>query len=249
MAERRRFIIGPAERGELVSLDDREASHAVRVLRLEPGRRVEGIDGLGYLYALELCSTARGDVTARVLRKRRLESEGRPEVSVAVGLLKGARMDWVVEKSAELGARRLIPFSSERTVATPGKEGARVGRWKRIACEAMKQSLGALLMEVGCPGTFDNVIEAARSVDLALVGEEGAPPLRLSPSERASARTCLLVFGPEGSFSPREAAALKGAGGRAFSLGPARLRTETAVAAGLAAFRQEWGREIPGKGH
>jgi 16S rRNA (uracil1498-N3)-methyltransferase len=245
LAERRRFIIEPAEPGKVVRLEPAEAAHVSRVLRLGAGDTIEAADGRGWLYTLELCRGAGGPSQAKVLDKRRCRPRPGMDVVVAVGLIKGARMDWAVEKAAELGVRYLVPFSGERTVAPARVEGAKVRRWRRIASAALKQSLGARLMRVGEPCGFARVLRLARALPLVLVGDENGPPLRLAAEEHAKGGPCLLVFGPEGDLSPGELAALEGAGARRFSLGPLRLRTETAVIAGLSALRQELG-GLPG---
>jgi 16S rRNA (uracil1498-N3)-methyltransferase len=239
LSERRRFIIEPAESGSTVRLGSAEAAHVRRVLRLGAGDTIEGVDGRGWLYTLELCAGEGAAPLAKVLDKRRCRDGPGMDVVVAVGLIKGARMDWAVEKAAELGARSFVPFAAERTVAPARVESAKVGRWRRIAAAALKQSLGARLMRVGEPCGFDRVLRLARALPLVLVGAENGPPLGLEPEERSAGGPCLLVFGPEGDLTPAELGALENTGARVFSLGPLRLRTETAVIAGLSAFRQE----------
>lgn len=241
MSERRRFIIEPAEPGEHVRLGVAETAHVTRVLRLSAGDSIEGADGRGWLYTLELSGEPKATCLAKVIEKRRPKDGFGLNVVVAVGLIKGARMDWAVEKAAELGTRFLVPFVCERTVVTARSQEAKVLRWRRIAAAALKQSLGAYLMRVSAPRTFDRVVRLASTMPLAFVGDEDGPPLSLGPRQRSGGRTCLLIFGPEGSLSPAELAALEGAGARRFSLGPARLRTETAVVAGISALRQEYG--------
>jgi 16S rRNA (uracil1498-N3)-methyltransferase len=216
-------------------LDADETAHIRRVLRLKGGERIEGADGRGWIYTLALRRGRGAKAQAEVLDKRRPRRSRPLDVIVATGLIKGPRMDWAVEKAAELGARAFVPFRCERATA---RAGGKVQRWRRIARAALKQSLASHRMCVTGPRDFDYVLKLTRAVAVAIVGDSKGPPLVLRGKDLARRRSCLLVFGPEGGLSEAEAKALADAGARVFSLGPARLRTETAVVAGLAALWQ-----------
>lgn len=238
MAERRRFVIEPASSGQVISLGAEESAHILRVLRLRGGECVEGVDGRGWVYDLKLCRPSGKKARVEVVGKDRAPRSRPLNAIVAAGLIKGSRMDWAVEKAAELGARAFIPFVSERTVATPESKGMKVQRWRRIAKVAMKQSFSPFLMRVCAPRGFEYVAKLTRTVPLTFVGGAGAPPLRLSGAEKTSGSACLLVIGPEGGLSADECSLLRGEGVKFFTLGPDRLRSETAVVTGLAALWQ-----------
>jgi 16S rRNA (uracil1498-N3)-methyltransferase len=235
VTERRRFVIEPAECGETVSFDKDESAHIRRSLRLGAGGRVEGTDGRGWIYELKLLDGPGRDPQATVLKKERFHRTRPLDVIVAVGMIKGARMDWAVEKAAELGARSFVPLRCERTEVSGH---GRVPRWRRVARAALKQSLAAHRMHVCEPRDLEYALKLCRAVGMALVGEPEAPPLRFGPAELTGRRSCLVAIGPEGSFTPAEIHGLRAAGAVPFTLGPARLRTETAVAASLAALWQ-----------
>lgn len=239
MSERRRFVIEAADCEDVISLEPGEALHLIRVLRLGAGDLVEAADGRGWLYTLELQPVVKGEAHARVIGKRRAVEQSRAKIIVAAGLIKGPRMDWAVEKAAEMGARAFVPFISDRTVALGGSKGEKTHRWRRLARAALKQSLGAFEMCVSSPRSFERVVRLAGTAGVALIGDEGAPRMDLSASGRAGKRSILLVIGPEGSLSPKELNALEGAGAKRFSIGGLRLRSETAVVAGVAAILQE----------
>lgn len=236
MVERRRFLIEPAQAGETVLLGASESRHALRVLRLKAGETIEAVDGCGREYVLELTGAAAGRAVAKVLKKRSAARGWGLEVIVAVGVVKGARMDWAVEKAAEMGARAFVPFTSERSAVVPDTTGSKLKRWRRVAGAALKQCLGPFLMHVSAPRDFDYLITLVSRVHLALLADARAPALTSLPEPRRKRSSCLLVVGPEGGFSDREERLLREAGALGFSLGPMRLRSETAVAAGLAAL-------------
>jgi 16S rRNA (uracil1498-N3)-methyltransferase len=236
VAERRRFLIEPAEVGDTVRLGPSEGRHALRALRLRVGQKMEAVDGLGWEYLLELCGTAGAAASARVLEKRRAPAGWGLEVIVAAGVVKGARMDWAVEKAAELGARAFIPVRSERALAVPDPLGAKLERWRRIAGAALKQSLGPHLMRVSAPRDFEYLASLASRVHLALLADQDGPPLASLPSLPQRRPSCLLIVGPEGGFSEWELRSLVDAGAIKFSLGSGRLRSETVVAGALTAL-------------
>jgi 16S rRNA (uracil1498-N3)-methyltransferase len=236
VVERRRFLIEPAKTGETLSLGASESRHALRVLRLHAGQTIEAVDGSGWEYVLELKEGAGRSAAVKVLSKRRAARGWTMDVIVAVGVVKGARMDWAVEKAAELGARAFIPFTSERSAVVPDPVRSKLMRWRRVAAAALKQSLSPFLMRVPALRDFDYVAAMASRVRPALLAKEGAPRLAALPDSRRRKSPCLLVIGPEGGFSDDEEGVLRRGGALGFSLGPARLRTETAVVAGLAAL-------------
>jgi 16S rRNA (uracil1498-N3)-methyltransferase len=226
----------PAAAGDTVVLDASESRHVLLVLRLRPGQRIEGVDGAGWEYGLELTEPVAGKARARVLEKREASPRWLLDVTVAMGIVKGARMDWAVEKAAELGARRFIPFAAERTVTAPDPAGSRTARWKRMSAAALKQSLGPYLMQVSSPLDFDALVEIASHSGLAFLADQEAPRMDFLPESVEEGTSCLLVVGPEGGLSDRERRLMLDAGATAFSLGPGRLRSETAVVAALAAL-------------
>jgi len=186
-------------------LSPEESRHALRALRLETGDRVTVFDSRES-WSGEIESTA-GAVTVRLLEK--LEAPKLPRVVVAAAAPKGARLDWMIEKLAELGGAEYIPVRFERGVTEPG-EGKKK-RLEKIAVAAAKQS-GAPILK----------ISAERGVDQlpsdALLASPGSP-------EAAPSGGGCVVIGPEGGLTAAEEARFS----RRFSLGPTILRTETAA--------------------
>jgi 16S rRNA (uracil1498-N3)-methyltransferase len=152
-------------------------------------------------------------------------------IILAAAIIKGPRMDFMVEKAAELGAASLWPLECARAVVrNPGLE--RVARWRRLALAAAKQSLAGSEMEIRPPLT---VAEAAREVPketLAVFCTEGAEPLS-AIVRRIRPRAMVIACGPEGDFDAAEFAVMQAAGFVAAGLGPNRLRSETAAIAAL----------------
>jgi 16S rRNA (uracil1498-N3)-methyltransferase len=186
-------------------LSPEESRHALRALRLSAGDRVTVFDPRES-WSGEIESTA-GQVTVRLLDK--LGTPELPRVIVAAAVPKGARLDWMIEKLAELGVWEFVPVRFARSVTEPG-EGKRK-RLEKIAVAAAKQS-GAPVMRIS---PQKGVEELPADATLASPGSE----LPLAPGGG-----CVIV-GPEGGLTPAEESRFPRRG----SLGPTILRIETAA--------------------
>ena len=186
-------------------LSPEESRHALRALRLSAGDRVTVFD-LQEAWTGEIESTA-GSVTVRLLEKLRAPELAR--VIVAAAAPKGARLDWMIEKLAELGVSEFVPVRFARSVTEPG-EGKRK-RLEKIAVAAAKQS-GAPVMKISPEQRVDQL---------------PADALLASPGSRdpAPAGGGWVVVGPEGGLTAAEESRFS----RRLSLGPTILRTETAA--------------------
>lgn len=216
--------------------DGDEQKHLTRALRKKPGDSVHFVDGEGWIYEGVLIRV-KPEVEIEILDRRKdLETEP-AEVTLAPALLKGTRLDAVVEKATELGVAGIIPMRSSRTVAGGGEPGGqRLERWRRIALSAMKQSLRARLPRIVPVMGLREIVGTASSYDLALIAseEERERTLALPSDFDAEAGRVLLMIGPEGGFAREEIALAREAGMQTVSLGRSRLRADTASIAGLA---------------
>ena len=216
--------------------DGDERNHLARALRKKPGDSVHFVDGEGWIYEGVLIRM-KPEVEIEILDRRRDGEGGSAEVTLVPSLLKGSRLDTVVEKATELGVAGIIPMRSSRTVAGGGEPGGqRLERWRRIALSAMKQSLRARLPRIVPVMSLQEVVGTASSYDLALIASEeerGRGPA-LASGLVAEARRVLLMIGPEGGFAREEIDMAREAGMQSVSLGRSRLRADTASIAGLA---------------
>ena len=226
-----RFIAAPrTDQSGLAAVSGADLRHMRAVMRLRPGAAVVLIDGSGAERAGELVRYEKDRAVVRVDEARAPARQHR--LILAAAIVKGPRMDWLVEKAAELGATELWPVLSARSVAR-GSGRQRVERWRRVAAAAAKQSLATRPMTVREPVNFGRLIESAPRDTLAVVCSMGAPPL--GPLIRLKMpRAVLLACGPEGGFDAQEIARANAAGFVAAGLGPKRLRSETAALAALA---------------
>lgn len=215
-----------------------DARKILVVLRGTPGDSLEIVDSGGRIFAASL--VVDGPVASASLRAE-LAAPARAvlEISLAQGIPKGQKMDYVVEKATELGIARILPFSAERTVGD-GERAGKIERWRRLAKSAAQQCGRADVPDVAAPLDFAALLAAFPAYELVLVPWELAAPIPLRerlPALLGAARRVLVVIGPEGGFSGDETRAAEAAGARLVSLGSRILRTETAGLVATAALR------------
>jgi 16S rRNA (uracil1498-N3)-methyltransferase len=234
MAGRRLYV--PAERlaGTRLTITGPDHRHLGRVLRARPGDPVTLFDGAG------------GEVEARVVRVGRAETElelGARRAAVApiapitllTAIPRGALMDFLVQKTVELGVFRIVPVITERSVARPDAGAGRRTRWDKIAREAARQCGRADVPEVVAPIPIADALAAADlpARRLALFEGEHSRSLRAVLLGMPPVPTALLV-GPEGGFAPTEIEMARSAGFVSVGLGNLILRVETAAIVAVA---------------
>jgi 16S rRNA (uracil1498-N3)-methyltransferase len=222
----RRFSIAHApDANGLARVEGAELHHMRTVLRLPVDARVSLFDPAGVEHRGVIDHYDRDRAVIRI--ESSSISPARPRIILAAAIIKGPRMDFIVEKAAELGASELWPLvCAHGLVRSPGLE--RIARWRRLALAAAKQSQSSSAMHVREPIGLDDLIRSVPRETLAIICEQGADPLG-RVIRRAHPRAILIAIGPEGDFDDDERATAASAGFVAAGLGPNRLRSETAA--------------------
>lgn len=230
----RRFFFDPKDRnGDDVRLSEEESHHIVKVLRLKAGTNVELFDGSGSLYLGSLAMAGRR-VEARILDRVAKDASGTAAIWVYQPILKGEKMDMVVQKCTELGVTGMFPFHSTRCQGKLEDRQAdkKHQRWQRIALAACKQCLRLQMMQLGKPRLyselFGDVVHSDGDLRLLFWEEEKEVHLQDIPALR-EAQSINLMLGPEGGFSAQEVAEARKYGWQTVSLGDRILRAETAT--------------------
>jgi 16S rRNA (uracil1498-N3)-methyltransferase len=230
-----RFFVGIGLRvGATVELPDAVAHHAQHALRLRDGAAITLFDGRGGEYAARLVAGRRA--AAEVLAFDPVERESPLAVTLIQALVPNEKLDWVVEKSTELGVARIVPAPTARSVARI--DGERLTRkrthWREVAIAACCQCGRNRVPEIGDASTFAAALELARDCEARLLLAPGAGEALV---RHARARSIALAIGPEGGFTEQEIALAQRAGFVLAAFGPRVLRTETAGPAALAALQ------------
>jgi len=218
-------------------LREAELHHARDVLRLEPGERVVVFNGRGHEIMAEITKVTRKEIQMRKLHETRVPPL-RCEIMLAQAIPKGKNMDLIVQKAVELGAAKIAPIISDRTIVhLQDKEAVqKQAKWQQVAVEAAKQCGQNWLPTVQIPRKLSDFFDGIAPLQIRLIGSLQSDAVHLKTvlaeyeSEHESRPTSVLMcIGPEGDFTPAELNLARSHGCRPITLGPIILRVETAA--------------------
>lgn len=232
----RRFFINPADiTGETAQLTGPEAHHLRAVLRLSPGDPITFFDGTGTRYQARIERILKDRVTATIVGQ---SQDLPPKVRLHLGqaLLRGQKMDLILQKATELGVDVIWPFYSEHGIHKQPRD-TQMERWQRIVFEACKQCDRATPPEIHDPREIIDLLIQPPPCDTRLIFWEHESRQTLDKvlaGPNKECRSALFLLGPEGGFSEAEVVCAQKQGFTPVSLGPRILRAETATLAATA---------------
>lgn len=226
-----------------LTLEPEQSHHIATVLRLTPGTAILLFDGQGTEIQATILAVRKKEVSVQVTSQE-FTPPPAPSIHLYLGLLKGKKMDFLVQKMTELGIDHLHPFTSDFN-ATPSPSSKRLERWRKIAMEACKQCGRTRLMTIAQPASLPDSIQA-QSPNNALVFWEDEPRQTINTVTDLATRPNIHCFiGPEGGFSPGEISTIKQANIPTLSLGDLTLRAETAAICATTLLLFQSGRLTP----
>ncbi|MGH8180936.1 MAG: 16S rRNA (uracil(1498)-N(3))-methyltransferase [Steroidobacteraceae bacterium] len=234
-------VPGPLTAGRRHTMDGDAANHIARVLRLRQGDPLTLFDGRGGEYAARVEEIRRGAVIVSVAEQSPVARESSLPITLAQGISRGERMDWVVQKATELGVTRIIPVLTERSVVKLDAKQAERKRlhWQAIAVAACEQSGRDRIPAVDAPVSMAEFPGKADSrATRVLLSPAGS--VRVADLPRPEGGIVVLI-GPEGGLADVEQRAALAAGFVAVRLGPRVLRTETAAVGALTLLQHQFG--------
>jgi 16S rRNA (uracil1498-N3)-methyltransferase len=214
-----------------LSIQGEELHHLSKVLRKKVGEMIIVVDGKDHAHKVVIHSISRSSTECKILQTFHRFNEPNVEVKLAFALLKNpSRVDFLVEKCTELGVQELIPMHTERTIVSK----VHIERLQKIALSAMKQCGRSYLPPIHTLMSLLDTLTYIKDCEGRFIMHEMA-------SERTAAqrktnvqwRSVGVLVGPEGGFTEEEVQAAQSAGFVPFSLGPRRLRSETAAIASV----------------
>ncbi|WP_043933927.1 16S rRNA (uracil(1498)-N(3))-methyltransferase [Bacillus sp. EB01] len=237
-----RYFVDQFDNGRFFIKGD-DFHHIVKVMRMVQGDTIICATSDGRSAVCEIAEITGETVVADVVKWNDGTSELPVKVTIASGLPKGDKLEWIIQKGTEMGAYRFIPFAASRSVVKldEKKQGKKTERWQKIAKEAAEQSHRDVLPEVTIPMSFKDLLVESKKYDFLLCAYEeesrSGETSRLSATlnETKPGDSILFVFGPEGGLSEGEVQLLMEHGFTLCGLGPRILRTETAPLYALAA--------------
>lgn len=243
-----RFYLPPEEcQAGILTLTDREAHHAARVLRLRRGETVVVLDGVGTVYHAEVGEVSRDAVSLSVQRTE--ESPAPPcAITLVQAIPKGKLLDSIIQKATELGVSRVIPLLSERVITQIDEDNAetKTAHWRTVAVEAIKQSGSPWLPEIEPAASPEQLLASREEFDLWFIAslQPGSRHPRqwfeeFRTRQGREPKTACIWIGPEGDFTEGEVADAIAAGARPITLGRLVLRCETAATYCLSVLNYE----------
>ena len=228
--------LGP---GAQFALAPEAAQHVGKALRLKAGDAIVVFDGSGGEYEATIQRIDRERVDVKLGSWRDAEVESGLEVGLVQGLPEADKMDWIIQKSVELGVRWIQPVVCDRSVVRLSAERAakREAHWRRVAIAACEQSGRNRIPEVRPTLAFQAWLAPRAAIERWML-TPGAEPLAARPRPEGPFE---VLVGPEGGLSERERDLALLQGSVPVALGPRVLRTETAPIAALAAIHALWG--------
>jgi 16S rRNA (uracil1498-N3)-methyltransferase len=243
------YVEAPVATGKRLVVEGSAANHITRVLRLRSGDLLTVFDGSGGEFGARIEEFRKDSVVVTVEEHRPLDRESPLPLTLAQGISRGERMDWVIQKATELGTSRIVPLFTKRSMVRLDERQAerKLQHWRAIAIAACEQCGRNKIPELAAPVDFFDVLPAddsgamrlllsptgnLRIEDLAEVGQDLAPGVR---------KGITVLIGPEGGLEEVEQEAALAAGFKAVQLGPRVLRTETAAIAALTIIQRYCG--------
>ena len=225
-----------------IELGAEESHYLIHVLRVNSNTKIKFFDGEGH--------EAEGRVVIEgkkvwLEEPNIIRNEPPPEVKLclAIAVLKGQKMDFVVEKATEIGASKIIPFVSEYTVKRPASSESVINRWKKIALNATRQCNGVWLPEIHPVLDYKSAVDYCQKSSLFLIATLACSgkPLREVINQYKKrdikSQSVILMIGPEGDFTSEEIHLAINHGAIAVNFGKRILRAETAALYGLSVLQ------------
>ena len=226
-----------------ISISNTALRHITKVLRIGVGDKIWIADERKKRYLIELTDANHKKAQGKILETKEAAEPPAIEIILLQSILKGEKMDMLIQKATELGVSKILPLISERTiikVKSPGKEK----RWQSIAKEASQQSGRWEVPEFAPVTCFEDVFEKIGVIDFGLILWEGEQENRLKDVlERYpdSIKKICVFIGPEGGFTEKEIGLAKEKGFISVSMGDLILRAETATITIIGILQYEFG--------
>ena len=222
-----------------------EARHMSKVLRMGRGDGFILLDGKGGCFLAEIRSVSHEGIKVQIKEPLPVFPSSPVEMTLCQAVIKSGPMDYLIQKSSELGVTRICPFVSSRTVVrlTPDKQPRKLKRWREISYNAAKQCNRAVPAEIGAFKTFkEQLLSFENEPGIKVILWEGESSRDLKGLLRSGPLTEFIgMVGPEGGFTSDEMSMAQEIGFIPVSLGLRILRSETAAQTLVAIVQYEWG--------
>lgn len=226
--------------GDCIQLETGAARHLTSALRMISGQPVTLFNGAGGEYSGKLVDAKKGKASVAIKSFAETDRESPLSIQLAIGISRGERMDWIVQKATELGVTQITPLFTERCeVKLSGDRlKKKLDHWQQVAISACEQSQRNVVPHINEPLAIEKWPQHCDAC-LKLVLHHRSEQ-RLTDMAEPRGNIALLI-GPEGGLSEREIEQAMSFNFKPLALGPRVLRTETAPLAAIAILQSQWG--------
>lgn len=241
MSRTRIFQAVPLNEHAIIRLDENASHHLARVLRATMGDSIFLFNGNGNEYAAVIKHIDKKSVEVEITNEKLCRNESPIAISLAQGIARGEKMDFIVQKAVELGVNQIFPLVTERcNVKLKGeREDKRLQHWQSVAISASEQCGRCLIPEVHAPRKLETWLSQIKADICFVLSPHVENTLSLRKTTVVS--SVALLIGPEGGLSEHEISVAIQIGFQPLKLGPRILRTETATIAALTAMQVKFG--------
>ena len=238
------YVSEPRIENGMLRIEGDEVRHIRRVLRLKVGDEIVVFNGLTKEYEGKIVEEDPSSVMIMIQNILSSKKESLLEITLAQSLLKGEKMDYLIQKATELGVKEIIPFFSSRSVPLLEKPRRlrRHHRWEKIAIEASKQCGRGVISKIEPLQNYSEMLQNISPDFLRLIlwEKKGARLKEVLEGSKEKTKIFFIV-GPEGGLSQEEVGLAKQKGFIPVTLGKRILRSETASLCLLSILQYEWG--------
>ena len=221
------------EIGKSIDITGADVNHIKNVLRLKIGDEIIVSNGNGRDYRCRISSFENEKVVADIIDVCDNFAELETEIILFQGFPKSDKMEFIIQKTVELGVTKIVPVITKRTIVKldDKKAAKKTERYNAVALSAAKQSGRGIIPEVTMPVTFKVALDMAKSLDMNIIPYEEAEGIEYSKkviNDICGKKSLGIFIGPEGGFAAEEVQSALDIGAHAITLGHRILRTETA---------------------
>lgn len=225
--------------GDITTIVGSEHHHLRNVLRLGIGETIRIIDGEGCIYSASIIKI-NSELTDAKVEQQEYQEKIYPSIALFQALPKHDKMEWILQKTTELGINQIVPIITERSLQKPSKN--RLERWQRIILSATKQCGRAWIPEINEIQTLKDCLKSIHTYECTLIfwEKELGQHLQSVLRTKTEVKSIALIVGPEGGFTGNEMKDVIEKECIPVNIGSNILRTETAAIAGVAMITYEY---------
>ena len=225
--------------GDITTIVGTEHHHLRNVLRLGIGETITIIDGEGCIYSASIIKI-NSELTDAKVEQQEYQEKIYPSITLFQALPKHDKMEWILQKTTELGVNQIVPIITERSLQKPSKN--RFERWQRIILSATKQCGRAWIPKINEIQTLQDCLNTIRTYECTLLfwEKEADKHIQSVLRRKTELKSIALIVGSEGGFTGNEVKEQIDKGCIPVKVGSSILRTETAAIAGVAMINYEY---------